>query len=545
MKKIGLVACLILTGNILFAQSIKDGRQFLTRERYQSAEGVFQQLLAKDPNNTEAAYWLGQVYLDNDRFYIDTAAAKALYQKTLQANPNNALIMVGMGEINLIEGKKDAARNQFEAAISSTKKRDLTDILYAVGRANIEPSKGGDIMYGIQKLQQATDKEKKNADLYNEIGLGYWKLHDGGNATSNFQIALSIDPADAMASFYIGRIFETQGYGQEPIYMRYYQDAMREDPAYAPVYYWLYTYYYNRDVNKAAEYLNKYIANADNDSKNCLAKAQLLFVSKKYQESITQADECIDSAGGKADANLYGLKGYAYDKMGDSLKAKASFDKFFAVVDPSKIGPGDYATYGQILLKTPGNEAEAQSYIDKAVNLDTISANKIKFVTDVAKSLAADKKYAEAGKWYGKVLTIDSSYGKTDLFYAGYNDLLGGNYVTADSVFKIYQKKYPEDAYGWYLGGHAVEGIDTAQTGMAKPLYQKVIEIGDTTQDKASIKDKLVTSYRYMVAYYYNIQHQTDSAIIYNNKILEMDSTDATALKTKDALEQVQKQQKD
>ena len=33
-------------------------------------------------------------------------------------------------------------------------------------------------------------------------------------------------PEDARASFMIGRIFETQGYGQEPIYMRYYQDAI-------------------------------------------------------------------------------------------------------------------------------------------------------------------------------------------------------------------------------------------------------------------------------------------------------------------------------
>ncbi|MEO8819734.1 MAG: tetratricopeptide repeat protein, partial [Ginsengibacter sp.] len=402
MKKIGLVACLILTGNILFAQSIKDGRQFLTRERYQSAEGVFKQLLAKDPNNIEAAYWLGQTYLDNDRAYVDTAAAKALYQKTLQANANNALIMVGMGEINLMEGNKDAAKNQFEAAINNTKKRDLPDILYAVGRANIEPNKGGDIMYGIQKLQQATDKDKKSADIYNEIGLGYWKLHDGGNATSNFQTALSIDPADAMASFYIGRIFQTQGYGQEAIYMRYYQDAMREDPAYAPVYYWLYTYYYERDVNKASEYLNKYIANADNDSKNCYAKASLLFVSKKYEQSITQADACIDSAGGKSDANLYGLKGYAYNEMGDSLKAKAAFEKFFSVVDPAKIGPNDYATYGQILLKIPGDQDQAETYIDKAVNLDTIPENKFKYIKDVAKSLADDKKYAQAGKWYGK-----------------------------------------------------------------------------------------------------------------------------------------------
>ena len=543
MKKIGLVASLILTANFLFAQSIKDGRQLLTRERYQSAEDVFKQILAKDPKNTEAAYWLGQTYLDEDRPYVDTAAAKELYQKSLQANPNDALLMIGMGQIDIMEGNKDAARNKFETAINNTKKRDLPDILYAVGRANIEP-KGGDIMYGIDKLKQAAERDKKNAEIFNEIGLGYWKLHDGGNATSNFQTALSLDPSDAMANFYIGRIFETQGYGQEPIYMRYYEDAIKADPAYAPVYYWLYSYYYTRDVNKAAEYLNKYIANADNDSRNCYAKASLLFVSKKYQESITQADACIDSTGNKSDPNLYGLKGYAYNEMGDSLKAKAAFEQFFSVVNPDKIGPNDYKTYGEILLKIPGQEEAGINYINKAIELDTLKANKIKYAKDVAQNLANAKKYAEAGKWFGRVLQLDSSYGKTDLFYAGYNDLLGQNYVTADSVFKLYQQKYPEDPYGWYLGGHAVEGIDTAETGMAKPLYEKVIAIADTTQDKASIKDKLVPSLRYMVAYYYNIQRQVDSAIIFNNKILEIDPADATALKTKDALESVQKQQK-
>ncbi len=543
MKKIGFVASLILMGNLLFAQSIKEGKQFLNRERYQSAEGVFQQILAKEPNNTEAAYWLGQTYLDNDRAYIDTAAAKALYQKMLQANPNDGLLMIGMGEINLMAGNKDAARNQFETAINNSKKRDLPDILYAVGRANIEPN-NGDFLYGIQKLQQAAEKDKKNAEIYNEIGLGYWKLHDGGNATANFQTALSLDPADAMASFYIGRIFQTQGYGQEPIYMRYYQDAIREDPNYAPAYYWLYTYYYNRDVNKAAEYLNKYIAVADNDSKNCLAKAQLLFVSKKYQESITQANACIDSAGNKSDPNLYGLKGYAYNEMGDSLKAKEAFDKFFAVANPQKIGPNDYKTYGQILMKIPGQESAGVEYINKAINVDTLVANKIKYAKDVAQSLANSKKYAEAGKWYGRVLSLDTSYGKTDLFYAGYDDYLGGNYKSADSVFKLYQQKYPEDVYGWYLGAHAEEAIDSAETGMAKPLYQKVIEIGDTTKDKSTIKDKLIPSYRYMVAYYYNLKQQVDSAIMYNNKILELDPADATALKTKDALDNVQKQQK-
>jgi len=543
MKKIGLFASLILSANILFAQSIKEGKQFLNYERYQSADSVFQKLLAAKPDDEEATYWLGQSYLDDNRVPTpDTASAKALYQKFLQANPKSALIMVGIGQVELMQGNTTDARNRFETAINMTKKRELPEILYAVGRANIEP-KSGDIAYGIDKLKQAADRDEKNPDIYNEIGYGYWKLHDGANATINYQKALALDPYDARASFMIGRIFETQGYGQEPVYMRYYQDAMREDPKFAPVYYWLYAYYYQRDVNKSAEFLNKYVAVADNDSKNCYAKASLFYVSKKYAETITQADACITSTS-KPFPNLYGLKGYAYDKMGDSLKARDAFEKFFSIVDPDKIGPTDYATYGKILMSFPGQEAQGISYIEKGIKLDTILSEKVKLVTDLAKSFAAKNNFAEAGRWYGKVLDIDTSFSKTDLFYAGYNDYRGGNYKTADSVFQIYQQKYPSDVYGWYLGARSREGIDTANTGLAKPLYQKVIEIGDTAANKASVQG-LIPAYRYMVAYYYNILHNVDTAIMYNNKILEIDPANATSLQTKEALESVQKQQKD
>jgi tetratricopeptide (TPR) repeat protein len=176
--------------------------------------------------------------------------------------------------------------------------------------------------------------------------------------------------------------------------------------------------------------------------------------------------------------------------------------------------------------------------------MDTIVANKIKTITDLAKDFAASNNFAEAGKWYGKVLKLDPNFGKQELFYAGYNDYRGGNYKSADSVFQIYQQKYPSDPYGWYLGARAKEGIDTTnELGLAKPLYEKVIAISDTIQDKASIKNFAIPANRYMVAYFYNIKHQVDSAIFFNNKILELDPTDATALKAKDALTSVAKQQ--
>jgi len=536
MKQFFLLSSFIFFGNSLFAQSIDDGKKFLNYERYTSAQNVFSKLVAANPNDIEAVYWLGQTYIENTD-NPDTAAAKALYQKALQANPNTPLLMVGMGEISLMEGQKEDARNKFEAAMSIPKKKDLPEIQEAVGRANVD-TKSGDPVYAIGLLNQAADKDKKNVEVQILLGDAYRKMIDGANATTSYTNALAIDPRSARANFMIGRIYETQGYGQEPIYMKYYNAAIASDPNFAPVYYWLYNYYYERDVNNSREYLNKYIAVADPDSKNCYAEASLLYVSRLYQQAIAKSDECISTGGTKVYPNVYGLKAYSYDKLGDSINAKKYFDEFFAKVNPDKIGPNDYATYGKVLLKIPAkdsldkahNDSLASIYIGKAVALDTVPANKLDYIKSTAESLIASKNYADAGKWYTKVLKLKPDYGKIDLYYAGYNDYRGGAYSNADSIFGLYTQKYPEDIFGWYMKAHSQEGIDsTGINGLAKPSYEKVISIADTSADKDKVKANEITAYRYMVAYHYNVKHNKDSALYFNSKILQLDPNDTQA----------------
>jgi tetratricopeptide (TPR) repeat protein len=223
--------------------------------------------------------------------------------------------------------------------------------------------------------------------------------------------------------------------------------------------------------------------------------------------------------------------------LGDSLNAKKYFEEFFAKVNPDKIGPNDYATYGRVLLKFPGNDSLAAENIEKAIQLDTVPANKWDYVKSTAASLAADGKYDKAGDWYSKILTLKPDYGKVDLYYAGYNQYRGGDYPKADSIFGLYMQKYPEDPFGAYMRARSSEGIDTTGAeGLAKPYYQKVIDIADTASDKSIVKDYIIPAYRYMVAYSYNVNKEKDSALMYNEKILQIDPTDATALKTKEAL---------
>ena len=97
MKK--TILTLLASGSMIIAtkaQTIQEGINHLYADRFQSAVNTFQKLLAVNPNNIEATYWLGQTYFDMD----DNNMAKQVYEKALTANGNAPLLLVGMGHLS-------------------------------------------------------------------------------------------------------------------------------------------------------------------------------------------------------------------------------------------------------------------------------------------------------------------------------------------------------------------------------------------------------------------------------------------------------------
>src|SRR5215204_4421112 len=139
------------------AQNVQEGVNNLYAHRYQSAKSIFEKLLAANPNNIEATYWLGQTYLDQDNI----AAAKSVYEKALASNGNAPLMLVGMGHVELLEGNQAGAQQRFEQAITASRGRKGNDpvVLTAIGRANVnaytESKKVGNLDYAIAKLTEA------------------------------------------------------------------------------------------------------------------------------------------------------------------------------------------------------------------------------------------------------------------------------------------------------------------------------------------------------------------------------------------------------
>ena len=137
MKKLTtLFLAVLLSGQLLVAQSVDEARNSLYNGRVASAKQMLGKLLSSNDKNPEAIYWLGQSYLATD----DIASAKKVYQDALNGGVNDPMVIVGMGHIALLEGNKTDARQRFDVAISTSmnKKKENPAILNAIGRANAD-----------------------------------------------------------------------------------------------------------------------------------------------------------------------------------------------------------------------------------------------------------------------------------------------------------------------------------------------------------------------------------------------------------------------
>lgn len=532
MKRIFSLAITVVIGNILFAQNVDQGKKLLYYERYKGARETFEKILAANPNNIDAVYWLGQTLLDMPN--KDSVAAKDLYQKTLAANGNAPLLLAGMGQIELMEGKTNDARQRFETAINLSKAKDV-EVLNAVARANVK-ARAGDANYAIEKLNQATQIKKfSNPETYLIMGDAYRKLVDGGNAVTSYNKALTLDPKLAAAKTKIGRVYLTQN--NPDYFLPAFESAVQLDPAYKPGYFELFYYYYFRDVNKAAGYLDKFVANADPGPEVEYLKTDFLYASAKFKEARDKAQSLVTEFGDKVNPRMYRLIAYTSDTLGDMAAAKTAMTTFLAKSGEEPILPADYEELANINSKIPGSEQEAFANLQKAVEMDTVAANKVKYIQKGAAMAKKMGNRAEEANWLGVAYKMDKNPTQTDLYNWGYAHYQAANYKTADSIFcNAYQSQYPNEIYGYLWCARALQAQDTTmEQGLAVDAYKKLAEKAMQI-DSVKFKNQAISSNFYLVSYYNDIKKDKETAISYIDKVLAIDPANADAARIKEIL---------
>ncbi|MFN7687291.1 MAG: tetratricopeptide repeat protein [Sphingobacteriales bacterium] len=529
--KLGIVAVILLMSNLVFAQTWQEGRKLISYQRNQSAVSTLEKVVAANPGSAEAQYWLGQAYIKAGQL----EKAKEVYRKILVGDlGSNPLLLVGMGHVELLEGKKTDARSRFETAISLSKGKDVA-VLNAIGRANAD--KNGDVDYAIEKLNQATTvKGFKEPDVYVNMGDAYRKKNDGGGAVSSYQKALTIDPKYAEASYKIGKVYYTQGKDQEEVFSRYFNEAIASDPNFAPAYYDFYVYFFFRDVNKARNYFAQYKPLADKGASLDYEEASLSFASGDFKDAVAKSTDLLNKYGNDADARLYRLRGYSSWKLGDSAMAIKDFETFFSKAKEEDIVPDNWMVAAELAAKFPERQANFERYVNAAIAADTT----VKGKTDLAKKAVDIFKKAgnqpKAAEWAIRVLSLNPNASKVDLYNAGIENFKAGELLRSDSLFDAYKLKYPDETYGYYWSFRALSVVDsTMEQGLAIPDATKFVEIAEL--DKAKNKSTLMTAYGYLAGYQANIKKDFPAAIGYLEKILEIDPANPDAIKNKEILQ--------
>jgi tetratricopeptide (TPR) repeat protein len=522
-KTVSLMLTAMLAAQCLMAQ-LPDGIKFLNYDKLKSAKEAFQKAYDANPKDGQNVYWLGQALMatdGGDPTKEQVATAKALYQKSLGELGSDPWLLVGMGHVGILTGEDmNSVKQKFEQAITATtetkgknKGKPNPAILNAIGRANAYVTSNlGDHAYAVDKLKQAGAIDLTNPDIYINMGINYLKMggENGGEAVKAYQEAINRDPKNAKAMYRTGKIYQSQN--NKDLFEKYFNDAIAADPAFPPVYYAFYEYYANKDVVKAKEYLDKFVANADKDPANDLYLADYLFRAGKNAESLAKVKELDASVGSKTLPKLDILYALNYDRIGDSVQAKSYLKKYFENAPADIMVPGDYELAVKVFSKFPGSETQAVTYLEKAMNSDTSRVNKINYANQAADLFAKAKMFPQQMQWIQKAVALKGGVmGEADYYKITSSAFNAKDYPQTIALAKTYMTAFPDkpQPYSFFKRATFASDPDTVGASIDNINYLDSIY---TLVDKEKYKKDIFLNQYYIMKVYLKKMSQLNNS---------------------------------
>jgi tetratricopeptide (TPR) repeat protein len=171
--------------------------------------------VATHPDATEAARFLGDLYYRQARF----DKAQAIYEQLLARNPHDKQTHNRLGVVFATENRIDAAIAQFQDALPGTdsirdlvmlhlRKGDLADYESQMVRAGKDDPNDADIQEELGEIyetvhqpneailyfRRALDSDSRSIAALNGLGMAYLDLHDHTAAKEYLNDCLGIDP---------------------------------------------------------------------------------------------------------------------------------------------------------------------------------------------------------------------------------------------------------------------------------------------------------------------------------------------------------------
>jgi len=560
MRRLILRPALLLTILLtVFVTNIKaqdlNSATLLTRsEQYDKAEKMLQELIQNEPANSKYYFYLGENYLLD--YYSDTISnsltvaaksAKEIYQKGVDANPNDPLNYVGLAKVAYFldddntASEMRAKAKSFLLPYKKIKKISPPADEYAFVLAKLAESyiknDAVDTSLALPLIRQALTLDRKSRDIYLIAGDIFILVNDGSNAIMNYNQAQFTDPQSPTANMKIGYIYVKGRAFQAAI--PYFESAIELNESYAPAYRelgMLYSQVGRFDQSK--ENFQKYLSLTAGNIPAKTRYVTSLFYAKDYDGVIKNVEDIF--AVDKSRTYMNRIAGYScYEKTPPDYDMALSYmETLFQTVSPERIIKKDYHYLARILLKKNQDytkEVDGLSDLNKQLNkskstyassstaqkaklkagLDDLT-KKVENQTQVVKKADSEidrafgefakvlefnpedknllneianncynfRRYEMAARTWAKLLD-PSKDNQDELMRIGRAYYTGDNYKTADSVFNVVIKKTPDyiPAYLWTARTYSKMDPDT-KLGLAKPKFEKLLNVAGSDSVK-------------------------------------------------------------
>ncbi|MFN7115873.1 MAG: tetratricopeptide repeat protein [Saprospiraceae bacterium] len=503
---------LIMLAHTMSAQTLDQAIALMEKEDFIGARKILRELIAKNDKAAEPYFYLGETFYQNE----NADSAFYYYGKGVRTDPKSGLSYIGLGKLALDAKNTADAQKQFDTAKKIAREKDAR-IYYELGKAHLESTQGN-ALQAIENLEKAVVLDINNSDYYSVLGDAYIKKGDVGKGISQYETATSKDKQDPKN--YLKRAIQWKEAGIFEQAEQSLLECLTVDPNYAPALRELTdVYYYQKKYSMIIPTLERYtkLVGDDIEARERLLR-YLTFQAREYDRAIQEGEAILAK---KTDSySAQRSLGAAYFEKGMFEKSLAAMKQFFANSIGRKIYESDYDYFIKAALKVGDFDAAKA----KMIELEAANPKRTEYYYELAKAYYDKKDYVNAELAF--IQKVERTKATTqDYFYLGNSQYYQKKYAFADSTFAKLTALSPT-----YLTGHLMRAKCNApldpdlKLGLAKPHYEKVIELGAAEPTKN--KKSLIEAYKYLG--YYNVQFdKLEDAKVNITKAYELDSPDA------------------
>lgn len=527
MKRAGLLIVLYLTCNAFaFAQhaSVKKSKRLIAIDHGTEAMAPVEAAIRENPKAADLYYYLGYAQLKNNQL---DAAAKS-FDAGIAKNPKEAINYAGKGHLALLQNNAAEAKINLDKALKLSKSKKVP-VLKAVAEAYLtQPQRAGEAVALLLKAKSIKD----DAEVEILLGDAYLAQNQAGSAVSAYENAAAMDAKNGEPYYKIGMIYTRVNPAMS---QQSFEKAVAVDPEFTYAYDELADIYYQqKEADKAVAAAEKFRQLSSDPEKIKMRLAFIYVMQGEYAKGNQLFEELVAKDDVKPIVYRYYIKSLQATKDStDSVRSATVSERFLTRAKPEDITPKDYIELGKLYIAL-GNDSLGESQLTKAVQLDPKSPEAVQAQAEI---YYKNKKYSEAADAYKRLVAVKEKPSPNEFLNMARAYSMTEQYQQADTVYTQLVEQYPTNIQVTVEAARVKANIDSTQeAGLAKPLYEKVLELANAAPEKN--KTFIIESYKYLGSYYAISEGNLAKGKEYFQKVLALNPADQQAKEVLEAIRQ-------